>query len=261
MALTADINQETRKECLNLGMNKPINLRILLSSIKKYSDKNDVGEPNIKILITDDSNINRDVISLLLTKIYDFDITTAESGEQSIDLAAKTNYDIIFMDGIQASKKINPKTKIIYDVMDDILPKPFNKLNLIEILNKYTSYTHKESINIKKTKNIIDFNIFIDIVGKNHDLEKTLLNTFIYQFTESISKISDELKKVNINNIHNIAHKLSGSSAQLGIKYVSDIAKDIEKLTSLEELNKKLFDLKLCLQTLQKNLNNILSKI
>lgn len=121
---------------------------------------------NKKILIVDDVDNNSFLLKSLLQNIslkYDcnMNMETVASGEQAIKLCKINKYDIIFMDinmgsidGYSATKIIrdngykniiiactgNETTKLVVDnyvYFDDILIKPFDDNNLLNILSKY----------------------------------------------------------------------------------------------------------------------------
>ena len=128
-----------------------------------------------KLLIVDDIEMNRELIMNFLEE-FDFDIYTAENGQQAVDLAIKEHPDLILMDmrmpimnGTTASKKIKEivdldQTKIIaltaYALKheeielrqncDNYLSKPISRKNLIDMLKQYLSYedivTNPESL-------------------------------------------------------------------------------------------------------------------
>lgn len=115
----------------------------------------------IKVLLADDASDNRTLISLLLTKAG-AEVTAVENGQLAIDLAMKTNYDVILMDiqmpvmdGYEATRLLresNIKTPILAltahamkDERDralssgftDFVPKPIHRSELISIVRKY----------------------------------------------------------------------------------------------------------------------------
>lgn len=116
--------------------------------------------PGLRVLITDDSADNRELIKIYLKK-YDVDIDEAENGQVAVDKLQKEKYDCILMDmqmpvldGYSATRKIRevenekhlPKTPIIALTAhalredsqkcldagcDDYLAKPVSKANLV----------------------------------------------------------------------------------------------------------------------------------
>lgn len=73
--------------------------------------------PSYKILLADDNPMNRDLASRLLER-KGHAITTAEDGNQAVDIFLKGSYDVILMDlempgitGIEAARQIRAKEK------------------------------------------------------------------------------------------------------------------------------------------------------
>ncbi|WP_161634362.1 response regulator [Aquimarina pacifica] len=115
----------------------------------------------LKALIVDDNKLNLLVADKMLSQ-ENFDCTTIDNGFDAIDLAKDNDYDIILMDinmpklnGIGTTKRIrefDTKTPIIaltgVDItqlnrqivqagLNDYLLKPYNKITLLEMINKY----------------------------------------------------------------------------------------------------------------------------
>ncbi|MCK9426769.1 MAG: response regulator [Ignavibacteriaceae bacterium] len=116
-----------------------------------------------KILIADDNSINRQVLGRLLNKLgYESDAVI--NGEEAFHAVVDNKYHIVFMDihmpvmgGIESTQKIKiefgsnspviialtadsfvgDEQELISAGMDDYLPKPINKENLENILNKW----------------------------------------------------------------------------------------------------------------------------
>lgn len=76
-----------------------------------------------KVLVVDDDAMLREAYSLVLSS-EGFDVAAAEEGEQALQLAQKSDYDVILldmimplMDGLEFTKRFKPKdhpgTKII----------------------------------------------------------------------------------------------------------------------------------------------------
>ena len=131
------------------------------------SAKNDgfFATKNVRILITDDNEINREVLKAILEP-FAFTIDEAENGEKAVQIASTVPYDLIFMDshmpvmnGKEATKKIretesciNHHTPIIAITadaitgvreellaagMDDYIVKPIDTEQLCSVIRKY----------------------------------------------------------------------------------------------------------------------------
>jgi signal transduction histidine kinase/CheY-like chemotaxis protein len=117
-----------------------------------------------KILLAEDNTINQKVASMMLKKTH-CTIDVATDGEQAVNMVAKNDYDLVFMDiqmpalsGVEATAKIRSmqkgnkylpiiamtanamkgdREKYIDAGMDDYISKPFKQENLFNILSKW----------------------------------------------------------------------------------------------------------------------------
>ena len=115
----------------------------------------------IKVLIAEDNKINQMVTERIL-KAFDFDFVIVGDGAQTIEACKKETFDIILMDinmpvynGYEATeiiRNLNVTTPIIaltaydkYEVLDkckeagmnNVLVKPFEKQQLLDVINEY----------------------------------------------------------------------------------------------------------------------------
>lgn len=116
----------------------------------------------ISILVAEDNSIGQLIMKNFLTK-FGFQVDVVENGQIAVEMANKKEYGLIFMDtnmpvmnGLDAAKLIRRDRGIsfpiisltanVYEVdkqksmevgMNDILSKPFDKTQLIQVLNKY----------------------------------------------------------------------------------------------------------------------------
>ncbi|MCP4110967.1 MAG: transporter substrate-binding domain-containing protein [Desulfobacteraceae bacterium] len=136
-------------------------------------DIENISFEKAKILVTDDVESNRNILSELLTRV-NLDVLTAENGQEAVLMAREYQPDIIFMDirmpvmnGLEAAKKLknNPKTKDIPVIaitassssdekakvlgkgMDGYMAKPINMPALFEEISQYLSFYEKDKQN------------------------------------------------------------------------------------------------------------------
>lgn len=118
-------------------------------------------DKSISVLVVEDNDINRQVAIAIFNSIG-LKIELAEDGQQAVDKATSSSYDIILMDihlpdfdGYEASRKIiaaNPNQVIVAFTADvfvnqgsrliesgivDAINKPFDMADLINVLNRY----------------------------------------------------------------------------------------------------------------------------
>ncbi|MCO4754567.1 MAG: PAS domain S-box protein, partial [Bacteriovoracaceae bacterium] len=68
-----------------------------LRSAKRVGEPEQLMQMNLKVLIVDDSEGNRDLIKAYLKK-YPYELVTAENGEEALSLMKDSEFDIVFMD-------------------------------------------------------------------------------------------------------------------------------------------------------------------
>jgi two-component system KDP operon response regulator KdpE len=125
-----------------------------------------------RVLIVDDDNDTIDMLKIILAP-SDFDVATANSGQEGIDLARKFNPDVMVvdllmpgMDGLMVCKEVRKFSSVPILVLsavgkpgiaeqalnegaDDYLIKPMNRNVLVASLNKLARRAHAEKAAIK----------------------------------------------------------------------------------------------------------------
>lgn len=113
---------------------------------------------NGSILVVDDEPINFKLLDAILER-EGYSVSYASNGSKAIDMATKTDYNLIIMDlkmpeinGIEAArqiKKIKPNANIVassainnmerneYLLFNDFISKPINRNQLLEIVEKF----------------------------------------------------------------------------------------------------------------------------
>ncbi len=169
-----------------------------------------------KILVTDDVESNRNILSELLTRV-NLDVLTAENGQEALIMACEYQPDIIFMDirmpvmdGLEAATKLkdNPKTKDIPVIgitassssdekaevlgkgLDGYMAKPVNVHALFEELSHYLSFYEKGKQNA--TQN----NRLKSEIERPVELAEVLRNEILpsLEYLQSVM-IMDDIKK------------------------------------------------------------------
>jgi signal transduction histidine kinase/CheY-like chemotaxis protein len=224
--------------------------------------------PDYKVLVVDDNAVNRRVACMLLG-FYDFQIDDADSGKQAIEKAVNKKYDMIFMDhmmpemdGIEAAQKILERVKkkgwepvmialtanaisgaremYLANGFDDYLSKPFEKMQLHELLSRWVSekkYTDTELDEDEVSEDEIS-EIYIDNVQireifiKNSLTMEDYLHFLDIFYMDGLKKarLMDELaKKKDFKEYKIHVHGLKSASANIGAFYLSDMAKKLEE--------------------------------
>ncbi|KAH8881465.1 CheY-like protein [Thozetella sp. PMI_491] len=124
--------------------------------------------PRLRILVVDDSNINRRVLQLFLEKTrLDCDVQVADEGATAVAAATETKFDLVLMalymhamDGLEATAKIReheeatgsrrtpvvgvvanaPKKALPEGLMDGLLLRPISFEDLTKLVEKFATF-------------------------------------------------------------------------------------------------------------------------
>ncbi|MCL1935410.1 MAG: ATP-binding protein [Defluviitaleaceae bacterium] len=201
--------------------------------------------PDARVLIVDDSEVNLEVAKGLIFP-YKINIDTTLTGQESIDLISKIDYDIIFMDhmmpemdGIETvslirknesiiTKNDSEKLKIVAltanailgvedmflkNGFDDFLSKPIDIIKLDKILKKYIP---EEKQKEQKQKSY-------------HDVSNHVLKIFLKEAKRKLQILNKCIKDNNLTDYKIYIHGLKSASANIGAKNLSQKAEKLEK--------------------------------
>ena len=221
--------------------------------------------PGFKVLVVDDNIINRKVVVKMMTE-YKFDIDEADSGSKAIELAKEKQYDMILMDhmmpemdGVEATGiirkecELNKETIVIaltanaiagakemYLANDfqDFLAKPFERVQLHELLGKWIGHSKKNySTTLVREEKVSEdemAGIFMEGVNlreavKRNDGDLNSYLDLINMFYVDGSKKVVQLEKLLIDGDYQTygieAHALKSAAANIGAERLSDKAK------------------------------------
>jgi len=217
--------------------------------------------PLLKVLVVDDNEINLRLAEIILKK-NKFDVTTICSGEDSIELAKRNNYDLIFMDlhmpgldGYEATERIRqydtdsqrpviialtanamPQEidKIASCGMNDVLIKPISEQLICDIISKWFSGTvTNDEPNIAQnvyvdSAEIFSFDDAKQLANGNEMLAIELFNMLINELPEHSNRIQQALKDNDIHMLKEVTHKLNGASRCCGTPALRNAASSLE---------------------------------
>jgi len=241
---------------------------------------------NKKVLIVDDEAFNRHLLKNIFGK-WRIEYDEAENGRDAVELSQINDYALILMDirmpeldGFEAAKKIREKgtrSKIISlsantggtntsesTVFDSFLVKPFNEASLYNVIVEILSSTsNKMDIDLRENKSLKpDLAELERMSNGDPAFLKDMITLFIQSSTTGMVAMEENLEKANFQAIADLAHKLAAP-----VKYmnVTDVYKNVKALQKLAEsdpevhvLKKKIEALKNQVETLNKNLQEIL---
>lgn len=220
-----------------------------------------VVSDTLEILVVEDNHINRFVVREMLEN-EGHKVTEAHNGQQGINAAVTTRFDLIFMDismpvmgGIESTKSIrrgnsaSQNTPIIaltaHAMPDDIaafraagmreaLIKPISRRLLLEVLQKFG---HGQPIggvgkglpDTEKTPILNGSHLenLICNIGKDNTVDRA--KEFVSETDEVLRDISSKAAdNWNLKHLAALVHKLAGSAAIFGATRFREILVDIE---------------------------------
>lgn len=249
-----------------------LGFEITEQDIEKQNITDDIDSDFIldgKILVVDDNQINRALVSAILEE-KGIEFNTAENGIEAINEAILDEYDLILMDinmpqldGCEAMKQIKKyesnnekrttpivaltansiygdKEKYLALGFDEYLPKPieFDKLEII--LKKYLTISETK---IKREKTLIseEKNLFYSFdevsakLGISSSILRTLYRQFIDDTPKNFAKLKEFIENKDFKNIKLQAHFIKGASANLQMIELSPIFQEMEIKAKAEQ--------------------------
>ena len=230
------------------------------SIVTRHTVKEILDKKKPKILLVEDNEINRKVIIGML-KSQDMTCDVAMNGLEAYQAVQKKDYDIVFMDcqmpvmdGYQSTAKIrqlegSPKkttiiamtayamegdrTKCIDAGMDDYISKPIN----FDVMFKMIETNMQQKPQSEEHFDLIDNNIdaFVKITGlKNEDAKDIFINYMRY-LPVLLDSVKDSILNNDFEKLGKLAHQLKGSSGNLRINSIYELAVKIEAAAMNQE--------------------------
>ncbi len=220
------------------------------------------------VLVVDDNVINRKIVVKMLEE-YGFAIDEVDSGSAAINLASQKQYNMILMDhmmpemdGVEATRIIRNdcvlnKNSVIIALtanaidgaremylsngFQDFLAKPFERIQLHDVLNHWISDSKKSYIDSEVKENKVSedelagvfmngVNIREAIAKRNVDMNSylELINLFYMDGTSKVEHLEKLLESCDYKNYGIEAHALKSAAANIGANLLSDQAKSHE---------------------------------
>ena len=215
---------------------------------------------NLKVLVAEDSDINRILINEMLQQ-YGIKADFAVDGVEVVQKALKQSYDVIFMDinmpkrnGVDATIEIR-KAHVITPIiaitanalegdreyylsqgMDDYISKPIDPKKLYTALSKLSKDSQTSQFNTLETSyptlnEEIIFNSLIQAKKKmhfNNHMMARLMNTFADNATTNIESLLIAIKKNDKKEIYAKTHALRGIALSLQFKEIVEVCEELE---------------------------------
>ncbi|MEO0312234.1 MAG: hypothetical protein RIQ89_1891 [Bacteroidota bacterium] len=222
----------------------------------------------LNILVVDDNEINRKLAVGIFASLG-YTVALAVDGREAINKVRRNSYDIIFMDvqmpelnGLEATHFIKDqlqptpvpiivamtafalegdKERCLAAGMNDYISKPIMVEDIVSIIRKWSTKNKDTMIKNSNTTAIqVNSNTIIDVAilnrlkEMNQKLDPSFLRDVVLMYLAQAPKLIDEIT-IHYQNgqaelAGAVAHKLKGSSLQLGAMALADVAKQIERM-------------------------------
>lgn len=228
---------------------------------QKFETENSQIGKGLTVLVVEDHPVNRKLLAIFLEKAG-ATVISAEDGIEATLAIQKNAIDIVFMDiqmprmnGYEASTWIrehgytipiiactasaqpNEKEQCISMGMTDILPKPYRRKDVLNILSYFFYKKENPSMDNSNSKiqdtDVFDQYLFFEIMGGDMQTGKVLLHEYIAQTKAHLEILSKEItKKLTDENrevIIQTGHLIKGSSLNITAKKLANVAYQVEK--------------------------------
>jgi PAS domain S-box-containing protein len=217
----------------------------------------------VNILVAEDNAINQTLINIILQRLG-YKIDLAGDGKEVLDMVAQKNYDIIFMDvqmpeidGLEATRKIveiygkqrpkiiamtafameGDKEKCFEAGMDDYVSKPLMIEEIQRMIEKWSKKPQNAALKNKRKiiyseEDLLDNDAIVRLKEINDKVDPEFLEKVLGMFLEQAPQLLVEIKAHqqagDWEQLGQKAHKLKGTSLNLGAKILADACKLLE---------------------------------
>jgi PAS domain S-box-containing protein len=213
-----------------------------------------------RILLVEDNKMNRKIVISVL-KSHDMTCDVAVDGSEALKAVSEKDYDVVFMDcqmpvmdGYECTSKIRllkgdkkhttiiamtanamegDSEKCIKAGMDDYISKPINFDTMFNMIEANT----KEREFVDDYSKIIDNNIdyLVETTGLEKDDAKEILEEYIKCLPDLLAGINHAIDNHDFDKLAGLTHELKGSSGNLRIISIHELAIKIEEAALKKE--------------------------
>lgn len=220
-------------------------------------------EDTLHILLVDDDDLNRRMMGLLLAD-QGYSYETASNGAEAVAAVQSKPYDFVLMDlqmpildGFEATRQIRASerddqhipivalTAMLFENeinlcmeagMDDCLVKPFDAKQLLDMVETYSDSSkklsqarHVEEADQIGAAPILDVEEALPRFGGDIQSYEEFLNEFINVLPEKVNEFQTAFLSNDLETLSKKAHNLTGVSASLGAKQLSNLALKLDQ--------------------------------
>lgn len=225
------------------------------------------------ILIVDDEEFNRDLLTVIFTK-WNVRSQTAANGKEALEILKHSGFDLILMDirmgglsGIEVTEQLRElknttpiiavtasATKTEREIyknagMNEVLEKPFMEIELYKKtlaalgIKESEESENQNPMTQPENNKIFDLRNLIDLAGNDEAFIKDMILTFIDSSNEAVEKITFFSQGNNWKGITQFTHKLLAPARHIKANAVAVLLDDIEtQLKTTQEIDKGILD-------------------
>ncbi|MCW9005102.1 MAG: ATP-binding protein [Gammaproteobacteria bacterium] len=255
--------------------------------LKKTESSRDFS--HVKALIVDDNEINLKLAHTILNNTS-MQVTTANNGQDALDLCLLEYFDIILMDlhmpvmngfktienlrstinyctksiiiALTANATPEDKLKAFNAGVNDILIKPFNENQIFSILDHWLPYSKKPQHTATITSQselpgcqLYNHKTAVTLAGGSEQLAYELLTMLIADLPNHKLKIEQAHKLNNTEELRQAVHKLHGGAKYCAAEELSSSAGKVENMI----IKNNIADINLELNNLYEKIDNLIS--
>jgi PAS domain S-box-containing protein len=230
---------------------------------------------NLRILLAEDNIVNQKVAQSMLQKIG-YRVDTVASGSEAVNALEMLPYDLVFMDvqmpgmdGFEATGIIRDHNSAVrnHEIpiiamtahamkgdrercleagMDDYIAKPVSLKSLLELMEKWRLVIQEgkmisgrttEKPGVSSGYKVFDKEALIERVMGEEELARKLIGIFREDIPKQVSGLRTSIEGSDAEKVSWYAHKIKGSSANIGAMSLSNIAAEMDQASRDDRLD------------------------
>ena len=209
-----------------------------------------------RILLVEDTDLNR-LVTMAMLGTGDYDIDTAQSGAEAVAAAQEIHYDLIIMDismpgmdGIEATRRIRALPAPARDVpiiamtahamvgdrarcieagMDDYLPKPVSRADLLARVSRFARNGRDVAVNRVGHDPILNAALFAELTSDmTGEALANLIDAMLPDLERRIGVLKTASEAKDRSTVEREAHSLKGIAATFGATAMETVAGAVE---------------------------------
>jgi PAS domain S-box-containing protein len=218
---------------------------------------------NLNVLLVEDHAVNQ-MLAVALLKRWGHQVTVADNGQIALDLLAQNVFDVVLMDmlmpvmdGIETTQRIraaetdahqhiiamtanameSDRERCLQAGMDDYISKPINAQELQQKLNDLAvrlkpSVKQAPATSPNESKGALQFDYAHALGLADQEIIGIIAEVFVGQWPIDLTKMEQGIAQGDLNSVLHTAHALKSTLAMFGAQPASEIARQMELLSS-----------------------------